>query len=83
MLVERAFGGLHSKVLTFVFYFITLLLLSLPGIVLAIVCNLLGWSFFSANTIALLAMALLNVPIGLLLLYLCRNMLQYAELNQQ
>jgi hypothetical protein len=37
----------------------------------------------SATVTMLLAMAICNIPVALFVLYLCRNILQYAELNNR
>jgi hypothetical protein len=36
----------------------------------------------SENFTILVSLTAVNVPISLLVLYLCRNMLQYAQLNK-
>ena len=83
ILVERVFGTVSSKVLVFFFYFTALIILALPGIIVAVVLTSLGITVISATATMLLAMAFCNVPIALLVLYLCRNILQYAELNNR
>ena len=75
----RLFGGVSSKVLTLLFYFLLMLAIALPGIVAAIVLSALGVH----PALCYAALAVLNVPMSLLALFLCRNMLQYAELNDQ
>jgi hypothetical protein len=58
-----------------------MLLISVPGIAAAILMT----SFHlivSENFTILVSLTAVNVPISLLVLYLCRNMLQYAQLNK-
>ena len=67
MLVERVFGTVRSKGLLLFFYFISLMLMAAPGIVLGIFA---------------LSLELLPGAVGMLLgMFLCRNVLQYAEIN--
>ena len=61
--------------------FIVLALMTIPGIVACVVCSI----FFPAlATVAgLLGMSVVNGGISVLVLWLCRNLLQYAELNNR
>ena len=76
------FGTVSSKMLVLFFYFLALVVLAAPGIILGVVLmtvlpeavGLLG---------LFLGMVVLNVPIAVLVMYLCRNLLQYAELNNR
>ncbi len=79
IVVERFWSG-ASKVLTIFLYVIVMMALAAPGVVLALVVssNLL---LISENFTVFLVMAIVNIPVSLLVLFLCRNMLQYAELN--
>lgn len=77
ILVERVFGTVRSKGLILFFYFVALMLLAVPGIALGVV--LLG--LFPGAIGMLLGMLVCNVPVALLVTFLCRNLLQYAELN--
>ena len=79
VLVERVFGTFSSKALIMLFYFLALLLMAVPGIVLGVVLLPVLPGFLGL----LLGMAAGNIPIALLVLYLCRNLLQYAELNNR
>ena len=72
---ERIWGGVTSRMLLTFLYFVIALILAVPGIVLTII--------FGTGTTAM-AFAMLvagNLPAALLALFLCRNMLEYAELN--
>ena len=81
MLVERVFGTVSSKVLIFFFYFFSLLVLAIPGVVLGVV--LMTFLPLPGFLGVFLGMALCNVLLSLLVLYLCRGLLQDAELNSR
>ena len=81
VLVERVFGMVTNKALIFLFYFLALLLMAIPGIVVGVILSFL---FLAFPLIAALAgMSIVNVAISVLVLWLCRNLLQYAELNNR
>lgn len=81
VLVERVFGMVQSKTLIFLFYFLCLFLMTLPGIGACLAAVVLFPAF--EVVAALLAMSFVNVLIAVLVLWLCRNLLQYAELNSR
>ncbi len=82
ILVERVFGTVSSKVLVMFFYVIALLVMVLPGVAVGIaLITFLPEALGLAGLF--LGMAVLNVLLSLLVLYLCRNLLQYAELNNR
>ena len=54
-----------------------MLLIALPGMAAAIALGALGY----AEALCYAALGLLNIPMSLLALFLCRDMLQCAELN--
>ncbi|RKJ39869.1 hypothetical protein D7X94_10625 [Acutalibacter sp. 1XD8-33] len=79
ILVERIFGTVRSKGLLLFFYIISLMLLSLPGVGLGIA--LLSLELLPGAVGMLLGVVAANVPVALLIMFFCRNLLQYAELN--
>ena len=85
--VMRIWKGSSSKMVIMLLYILTMVILAAPGIVLAVVGSAVGAALlpFLAGSAALplLIMTVVNIPVGLLGLFLCRNMLQYAELNYQ
>lgn len=83
IMVQRVFGASSIKALIFFFYFFSLMVMALPGILLAIFVTLQGIQLISLTVTALLAMSFANIPVALLVFYLCRNMLQYAELSNR
>lgn len=83
ILVERVFGTVSAKALVFFFYFLSLMIMSLPGIILASVLTALDVILISSTFTIFLSLAISNLAMTLLVFYLCRNMLQYAELNNR
>lgn len=83
VVLERVFGGVRSKALVMFFFFLVTILMAVPGVVAAVIVGVSGVTLLSEFALALLAMSVINVLISLLVLYLCRNLLQYAELNNK
>lgn len=79
MMVERVFGTVRSKGLILFFYIISLMILAVPGIGLGVV--LLSAELLPGAAGMLVGITAANVAIALLVMFLCRNVLQYAELN--
>lgn len=79
--VERVFGMVRSKTLIFLFYFLVLLVMAIPGIAACVVFAI--WVPAWEVAAGLLAMTVVNAAIAVLVLWLCRNLLQYAELNSR
>lgn len=77
LLLERFWSG-ASKVLIMFLYFLILILLTLPGVLIAILLTVF-LSLPGGAVTGLLVAGIVNIPVSLLLLYLLRNMLQYAE----
>lgn len=77
--IERIWGGSLSKLAGFFIYLLADLLLSLPGIALAAVLSINGITLFTTDLTVLISLALMNIPVAALVIYLCRNVLQYAE----
>lgn len=80
VVVERLWGGVTLKVLVFFLFFAVTVGLAAPGLALSIFAGAkLGLSLVPS----LLVLTACNVPVAVLAMFLCRNMLQYAELNNQ
>jgi len=77
------FGGVRSKALVMFFFFLVTILIAIPGIVGAALVGASGITLLSEYTLIFLTMSAANLLISLLVLYLCRNLLQYAELNNK
>ncbi|SHI21510.1 Putative ABC exporter [Sporobacter termitidis DSM 10068] len=82
IVVERLWGGSGSKMAVMLLYFAILLVMAAPGIALAVIPAILNPDAMQ-NATVFLALTVGNLPVSLLGLYLCRNMLQYAELNDR
>ncbi len=72
---------MSSKTLIFLFYLMALIFMAVHGIVAGAVMMVL--LPLELTGIMLLGMLMENIIISLLVLYLCRNLLQYAELNNR
>lgn len=86
IVVERLWSGGSSKGLALLFYFVVIIVLVLPGLALSILMAIFGsgipiLSAVSQNSLTMLSLIVCNIPVALLAFFLCRNMLQYAELN--
>lgn len=79
VLVERVFGTVRSKGLILFFYIISLMLMAVPGVALGVL--MLSLELLPGAAGMLLGMIAANIPIALLVMFLCRNVLEYAELN--
>lgn len=78
--VERIWGGSLSKLVGVLLYFVIDFVIAIPGIALFVgLCytGLVAWTMIPAMLICL---AVGNVLTSVLVLFLCRNMLQYAEI---
>lgn len=79
--LSRLFGGILSKTFTMMLYFLMALLMAVPGIAAAILLFIFCTPYLTTAAAAFIGLAVLNIPVSMLVMYLCRNMLQYAELN--
>ena len=77
--IERIWGGSISKLGGILIYFLADIILAAPGIVLAIVLSSTGITLFSSEVSSLVCLVVMNIPVAALVIYLCRNVLQYAE----
>ena len=79
MLVERVFGSVRSKGMILLFYFLAMMILAVPGIVAGVL--LLMTELLPGAAGMLLGLAIANVPVAVLVMFLCRNLLQYSEFH--
>ena len=77
--IERIWGGTLSKLAGMFIYLLADLLLAVPGIALANILNISGAPLFDQTTTTLLCLIAANLPVAALVLFLSRNVLQYAE----
>lgn len=78
--VQRIWGGSMSKVLVMLMYVVISLVIMAPGAALALIGGI-GWDFGTVGMLLLTVAG--NLPASLLVLFLCRNLLEYAELNNR
>lgn len=78
--VQRIWGGSVSRVLVLLLYLAISLMIMAPGVALALV----GGLIWDLGTVGMLLLTVAgNLPASLLMLFLCRNLLQYAELSSR
>ena len=78
--VQRIWGGSVSRVLVLLLYLAISLAVMAPGVALALAGGLGG----DLGTVGMLLLTVAgNLPASLLVLFLCRNLLQYAELSSR
>ncbi|MEG1107956.1 MAG: putative ABC exporter domain-containing protein [Oscillospiraceae bacterium] len=80
VVVDRIWGGSLSKVAGVVLYMLVDIILLLPGIVLGAVLSFSGVLPLATSLIVFLSMTICNLPISVLTLLICKNMIQYAEI---
>jgi len=78
--VQRIWGGSVSRVLVLLLYLAISLAVMATGVALALVGGLI-WDFGAAGVLLLTVAG--NLPASLLVLFLCRNLLEYAELSSR
>lgn len=83
IMVQRFFSGLTIKLLALLLYFLTMVLLILPGVGITILLTVMNVQILSPNVQIFLVLTLCNVLVSLVVTFLCRNMLEYSELNFQ
>lgn len=81
ILIQRVFGTISSRVLIYLFYFLSVAVMAAPGAVVALLIDNSGWILLSDYILPFLAITACNVLLSLLLIYLCRDVLKYAELK--
>lgn len=78
IVVERIFGEVVNKVLIIGLFIFAMLILALPGVVVGII---LGNAYGTAA--AMLVISVWNTGVSALVAFLCRDILNYAELNNK
>ena len=79
ILVERLFGQVVSKALIIGVFFLSMIILALPGVVVGAILGAASGSIFAT----MLVIVAWNVAVALLIAFLCRDILNYAELNNR
>ncbi len=77
---DRFFGGISVKALTLILYFLFAMIFALPAIITAFILYQFTYTDF---WIIYLISAIVNTLSGVLTLFMSRNVLQYAELNNR
>lgn len=80
LILQRLFGSSDKKLLVITVYFVFILLFSVPAIAAGV---LLGMYLPFNPEFAYFAVALINVPISAVILFCCRNILEYADYNNK
>ena len=80
LVLQRFFGSNDKKILVVTVYFLLILAFSLPSIVAGAVLG----TFLPFNMeLCYFAMAVINLPVSALIIFLCRNILEYADYNNK
>ncbi|NLP30754.1 MAG: hypothetical protein GX363_06455 [Clostridiales bacterium] len=82
ILVERFFSGITLKIITVFIYIIIMIVISIPAITAATLINTLV-DLFPPIVQSFMAIGICNFIVSLLVIFLCRNMLEFAELNNR
>ena len=80
LILQRFMGSSDKKFVVITVYFLLITVLSLPAIVAAVFMNM----YLPFNMeFTYLALAVINVPVALVILFFCRNVLEYADYNNK
>ena len=80
LILQRYAGDSEKKTFTVMIYFILAIIFSLPATAVGIITTMV---FPLSPEIMYIFMAILNSVISLMLIYLCRNVLEYSEYNNR
>ena len=80
LILQRFAGSKNKKFIVITVYFLLIALFSAPSVAAAFIMNMY-MPFYMAFTY--LAMAVVNVPLSLIILLCCRNILEYADYNNK
>ena len=81
LLLERLFSGVKAKGLVLFLYFLTMIVLLIPCIVLAVLAPMWIGAIGTATATSLLAITACAAVVALLVTFLCRNLLRDAEVG--
>ncbi len=79
IIVERIWGGSLSKMAGLMLYLLVDIIIVMPAVALAIYAAFSGLNLLSPTAAILIPLGVGNVLTALVILFICRNMLQYAE----
>lgn len=77
---DRFFGGISVKTITLILYFLFAMIFALPAVITAVILYQFTYTDF---WIIYLISAIVNTLSGVITLFMSRNVLQYAELNNR
>ncbi len=80
LILQRFTGDSEKKVFSVMIYFLLTVIFSLPAVAVGVIT---GMAFPFNREISYISMAILNTAISLLVIFLCRNVLEYAEYNNR
>ncbi len=80
LFTERFFGGISLKAVTLILYFLFAMIFAIPAIIITVI---LYQFTYTEIWIIYLISAIVNTLSGVLTLFISRNVLQYAELNNR
>lgn len=80
LLVSRLLGNSGNKTFIIFVYFFIAFVFAIPGIVSAFIAYSM---FFTGIWLAVAIMSLINIVVSLVLVFLCRNILEYAQYNNR
>lgn len=81
LIVDRIWGGHMSKMGGVLIFFLINILLCLPGLALMSVLSAMQFTLISSTVTAMLSLAVCNLPLSLLIFFLCRGSVQCAEMQ--
>ena len=77
---DRFFGGISVKTITLILYFLFAMIFALPAVITAVILYQFTYTDF---WVIYLVSAIVNTISGVITLFMSRNVLQYAELNNR
>ncbi|NLY71873.1 MAG: hypothetical protein GX076_09400 [Clostridiales bacterium] len=80
ILIERFFSGITIKVVTVFIYIIIMIVISIPAVAAAMLVNSLV-DLLSPTVQNFMVIGICNFIVSFVVIFICRNMLEYAELN--
>ncbi|MBQ7117470.1 MAG: putative ABC exporter domain-containing protein [Clostridia bacterium] len=80
LLLQRFTGDSEKKFLSVTLYFLLSMIFSLPAVAVGVIT---GMAFPFNSEISFLFISIINTAIAFMLIYICRNVLEYAEYNNR
>lgn len=81
ILVQRYFSGIVSKLLKFIIYFLVIIVLLIPDVIVASLLTFKNPQFLQVDTLIFLSISLINLLLSILVIFVSKNMLKYSEMN--